>query len=143
MKLHTLTLSYGQEFKATLEISDSCSLYELAELSIMALGFDFDHAFGFYDNPDDPYGSTAKYTLFADMEDTEEDEGLSVKKTKVHQVFSPGTALCFLFDYGDNWQFQITCESIRAASGTKKIRKILQQTGTPPEQYPPLEEEDS
>ncbi len=33
------------------------------------MDFDFDHAFGFYDNLKNPYSAKAKYELFADASD--------------------------------------------------------------------------
>lgn len=141
MGVHTLLLSYGKEFEATLEISGACSLYDLAELSIEALGFDLDHAFGFYDKPDDPYGSEVKYTLFADMGEGD-DEGGSVKKIKVAELFTPGTAMCFLFDYGDDWRFRISCRSVDSRPRRKQMRKVIKRKGSPPEQYPSLDEDE-
>ena len=96
MKVHTLLLSYGKKFSATLEISDACSLYELAELCIQALDFDFDHAFGFYDNFKDTYRSKEKYTLFADMGESEDNEP-EVKKTTVESVFTSTTGTIGIF----------------------------------------------
>jgi hypothetical protein len=50
------------------------SLYELAEAVTKAFGFDFDHAFGFYNNLKNPYDSSESYELFSDLEDEDEDE---------------------------------------------------------------------
>lgn len=48
------------------------SLYELAEAITDAFGFDFDHAFGFYNDLKNPYRSSESYELFADLEEEEE-----------------------------------------------------------------------
>ncbi len=62
MPIHTLKLQYGREFETLVAVSGSVSLYGLAELLIEALDFQFDHAFGFYDNLKNPYVSRIKST---------------------------------------------------------------------------------
>ncbi len=139
MQTYTFTLTSSEEFSATVAISGTHSLYALAELLIKAVKFDFDHAFGFYDNLKNPYRSKEKYTLFADMGEAENDEP-GVKATLIQDVFTPRKQFCFLFDYGDDWMFKIKCDSVEPASTTRKISKVLTRTGTPPEQYPDCEE---
>jgi hypothetical protein len=51
----------------TIALPQNASLYELAEAIIDAFNFDFDHAFGFYDNLKNPYNSTTGYELFTDI----------------------------------------------------------------------------
>ncbi len=50
----------------TIAIDASADLYALAQAINHAFDFDFDHAFGFYDNLKDPYRANTKYELFAD-----------------------------------------------------------------------------
>lgn len=56
----------------TIAIPPERSLYDLAEAITDAFGFDFDHAFGFYNNLKNPYNSSESYELFADLEDEDE-----------------------------------------------------------------------
>lgn len=141
MQNYTFTLEAGDDFSAIVTLSGTCSLHQLAETLIKALGFNFDHAFGFYDNLDDPYDSTEKYTLFADLGQPEDGEP-GVKATRIQDVFVPGKTLCFLFDYGDDWMFDVSCESVTATKATRQTRRILGTTGTPPVQYEYPDEED-
>jgi hypothetical protein len=67
MKIFSFTVDDGNGYQATIAISGSINLYELAEHIIDTIGFDFDHAFGFYDGLKNPYNSKVRYTLFADM----------------------------------------------------------------------------
>lgn len=60
MQTYTLTFAFADDFTATVAISGTESLYSLAELIIKAVKFDFDHAFGFYDNLTNPYRSKEK-----------------------------------------------------------------------------------
>jgi hypothetical protein len=52
------------------------SLYDFAEFIIRAVGFEFDHAFEFCDNIENPYRSKARYSLFADLGEEAEDPGV-------------------------------------------------------------------
>jgi hypothetical protein len=132
------TLRYAT-FTADLAVDDGCSLHDLAELGIKAVGFDFDHCFQFCENLTDPYRSKERYTLFADIGEGEEGDR-SVKRTPVAAVFRPKRKMLFHFDYGDDWHFLITCTAVKesAAPGKRRLRKILATRGTPPVQYPHL-----
>ncbi|MFZ4681591.1 MAG: IS1096 element passenger TnpR family protein [Terrimicrobiaceae bacterium] len=140
MQIHTIKLQLGRKFEAVVAVSGTVSLYGLAETLIGALGFQFDHAFGFYDNLKNPYDSRIKYTLFADMGESDDGEP-GVEKTPVSEVFTVGKKMLFYFDYGDQWLFPVTCTEVQDASSKRKIRRILSTKGTPPVQYPPCEED--
>jgi hypothetical protein len=49
-----LRVSLDAKIYQDIEISGDASLYKLAEVINNVLGFDFDHAFGFYDNKKNP-----------------------------------------------------------------------------------------
>lgn len=57
----------GQPYRLLAVLPDS-SLYELAQAITDAFSFDFDHAFGFYDNLQHPYQAKERYELFVDLE---------------------------------------------------------------------------
>ncbi len=127
-------------FTAELAVDERCFLHALAQLIIKAVGFDFDHAFEFCNNLRDPYRSTERYTLFADIGEEADDPG--VKRTPVSVVFRPKRKMLFHFDYGDDWFFLVTCTAVKetATPGKRRLRKILSTRGTPPEQYPDFDE---
>ena len=62
----------GQPYRV-LAVRETSSLYDLALAINQAFGFDFDHAFGFFDNLKNPYGAKERYELFADLEEDLED----------------------------------------------------------------------
>jgi hypothetical protein len=126
-------------FSAELAVASDCSLYDLAKLIIKAVDFDFDHAFEFCDNLRDPDSSKERYTLFADIGEGEPGDS-SVKKTPVSAVFRPRRKMVFHFDYGDDWYFLITCTAVKESTGERRLRKVLSTRGTPPEQYPAVDE---
>jgi len=116
------------------------TLYKLASVIIESFNFDFDHAFGFFNNPKNIYKSTEGYELFADV--GEETEFGSVKKTKIDQVFdTPKKRMCFMFDYGDDWRFLVEFINDQNVDDIKKYPKIIDSKGKAPEQYPDYDNE--
>jgi hypothetical protein len=130
----------SEDFTACAVLVGEWTLYEFAEFIILkAVGFDFDHAFEFCDNYKNPLKSKERYTLFADMEDCEEEDP-GVEGTFVSEVFTTGKRMAFLFDYGDDWRFAVTCTAVRESKGKRRSRKVVMTVGERPEQYPDLEE---
>jgi hypothetical protein len=130
----------SEDFTACAVLVGEWTLYEFAEFIILkAVEFDFDHAFEFCDNYKNPLKSKERYTLFADMEDCEEEDP-GVKGTFVSQVFTAGKRMAFLFDYGDDWRFAVTCTAVRESKGKRRSRKVIMTMGKRPEQYPDREE---
>ena len=139
MKEYHFTIQ-SENFTTGLVLVGEWSLYEFAEFIILkAVGFDFDHAFEFCDDYKNPYQSKERYTLFADLEDCEE-EDQGVKGTFISQVFTAGKRMAFLFDYGDDWRFAVTCTVVRESKGKRRSRKVVMTMGERPEQYPDMEE---
>ena len=138
MKEHHFTLTF-ENFTAELVLGGEWSLYDFAAFLIKTVGFDFDHAFEFCDNLKNPYRSTERYTLFADMDDDEADDP-GVQNTRVSAVFHPGRKMLFHFDYGDDWFFLVSCTGVKESTAKRPFRKVLSSRGTPPEQYPHYED---
>lgn len=44
--------------------------------------------------------------------------------------------MLFLFDYGDEWHFDLTCIQVELAETKRKIRNALSESGQAPVQYP-------
>ncbi len=130
------------DFTAEIALGGEWMLYDLAEFIIQTVGFQFDHAFEFCDNLENPYCSEERYTLFADMGDDPDYDDPGVRETPVSQVFRPGRKMLFHFDYGDDWFFLVTCSVVKESDKKRRFRKTLVTSGTPPEQYPDYDEED-
>jgi len=141
-KVYTFELIFDEEFKAQFALPGDCSLHTLAEACIEVVGFDFDHAFEFFSPHGNPYRAKIRYSLFADMDDADEDGGLSVNDTRIDEVFTPRKVMGFLFDYGDDWIFKVRCLGVKETDQKKPSLQIISKSGTPPEQYPDWEEED-
>ncbi len=121
-----------------IEIESTKSLYDLAAAIVQAFDFDFDHAFGFYSKLDEyVFDSPVRYELFADLEGGGS-EARSVKQTTVAQAFpAVGAKMQFLFDYGDDWRFQVEVIGQGEKVSRARYPKVLKAVGKAPPQYPP------
>ncbi len=137
MKDYHLTLSFG-DYSADLVLGGEWSLYDFAYFILGTVGFDDDHPFEFCNNLKRPYQSTERYSLFADLG---EGDDPGVKNVRVSQVFRPRRKMIFLFDYGDDWFFLITCMRVKESEAKHRFRKVVATTGEPPEQYPGMDDE--
>lgn len=126
-----------------LEVPSNMTLYKFAEIIIKSFGFYFDHAFGFYNNIENPYKSKEMYELFTDMEDVEHTPNAKgVKKFYfVSDLFENNTQMLFLFDYGDCWHFilELLDDSEKVYSIPKNYYKIYESFGEDPQQYPDID----
>jgi|GEM_PF-771889 len=128
-----------------IEISGEESLYDLAKAITESFAFDFDHAFGFYSNCSNSFrNSPDKYELFVDMEGGASGDGAkSVEENNVRDAFhSKKQKMLFLFDYGDDWRFEIEVMDIKEAEKGVKYPRVTKSAGTAPRQYPDYEEEE-
>jgi hypothetical protein len=125
-----------------IEISDTSSLYVLAQAIVRSFDFEFDHAFGFYSKlKGNIYASPLRYELFVDMGEAE-GKARSVKRTRVIEAFpSVGAKLRFLFDYGDGWEFLVELVKRKPKEPKVKLPRLLLSAGKAPSQYPDPEDE--
>jgi hypothetical protein len=124
-----------------LEVGENMTLYDFAKVIVRSFSFDFDHAFGFSSNLDHFYKPAEKlFELFADLENVEQTPGSKgVKRYFVSDAFEKkGDKMLFLFDYGDDWQFDVSCldNSEKIHSASRKYYKLIESHGDDPEQYP-------
>lgn len=131
-----------EDCTAIVEMPSKGSLADLAEMILKAMDFDDDHAYGFFDNLKNIHRSKEKYTLFADHGHAEDDNEKGVSKTSVETAFPKvGKKLMFLFDYGDDWHFLVTCSGIAEDVKSSKPFRVVSVTGERPVQYPDFDEE--
>jgi len=140
MKELTFTIQHCK-YIATVALAGKWTLYEFAQIITNTVGFAFDHAFEFCNDLENPYDSTERYSLFADEGEPGDDEAPDpgVANTLVADVFQPGKAMLFHFDYGDDWYFLISCTGGSEIDVKRRQKKVLSTVGTPPEQYPECE----
>ena len=93
-----------------------------------AYGFDDDHLYAFF--MDGESWSDDKFTSPHD------EEGPHVDEARIGELgLSAGQCLLYLFDYGDQWLFQIEMEAIRKSGEQPHKPKVVGQKGKAPEQY--------
>ncbi len=135
-KIFSLKVSLDKKIYRVVEINGDKSLYSFAELITEVFNFDFDHAFGFYNNIKNTYDSDESYELFVDMgEGGSNNKTKGVKKTKIRDVFEPKKKMLFHFDYGDDWMFLVECLEISDPVLSAKYPKLTKTVGEAPEQY--------
>lgn len=106
----------------TIAIGRNITLYYFAQAIVHSFDFNFDHCFGFYDNLEDYFESKNGFELFADI--GEESEYPGVKNARVKEIFdSVGDKMLFLFDYGDEWTFEL--EFVEIAERMKHVKYPL------------------
>ena len=124
------------------EIDGSDTLENLAVAVLDAFKFHCDHCYGFYSKLK---GNNSKsdeiYELFVDMEEGSHNKNAKgVQETIIEGVFSPKKTMLFFFDYGDSWEFILTCKGVLEAEPGVAYPRITGGEGEAPEQYPPYEE---
>lgn len=120
--------------KREMQILGSRNLYDLAELIIESFGFDFDHSFGFYSNLERWTASETGFESFTDIGESSKFPG--VKSTRIQDAFRKmADRFSMLFDYGDEWIFQVEVLNILPASPDDLSPKVLKQQGKAPRQY--------
>ena len=125
-----------------IEIPSEASLYDLAAAIVRAFDFDLDHAFGFFSElGHHVFDSPVRYELFADLGGGSESG--SVKRTKVAQAFpAVGAKMQFLFDYGDEWRFQVEVIGLGEKAPKTRYPRLLRAVGEAPPQYPPEDDDE-
>ena len=129
-----------------LEVSENTTLYKFAEIVVKRFGLYFDHAFGFYDNLENPFDSKEIYELFTDMDDIEHTAGaMGVQKYYfVSDLFKNNKKMLFLFDYGDTWEFiiELIDDTQKVLAVPKNYYKLYESHGNDPEQYSDIDTDD-
>jgi hypothetical protein len=148
--VHVFRVTLDRGLYRDLAVRSSATLESLAEAIINAYHFNFDHAFGFYDNIKNPYNASVAYELFYDLDPEGQEDRYpecvvrGVKKTRLETVFTePKQTMSFLFDYGDDWIFKVKLLAIQPVTNfdTKRFPVVLARKGEAPKQYPDLLED--
>ena len=105
------------------------SLDVLASVILESVDFDEDHLYEFsYRNR---FGTLQKI-----YHNYMEEEPLLASEVRVGDLsLSIGQNMIFLFDFGDNWEFDLVLEAVKPDHLVQKV-KILEAHGEAPEQYP-------
>lgn len=120
-------------WSAKLAIDSTRTFEELAETIISAVGFDNDHLYSF--TLKNRFGGTFEIG-HSYMEDMYSSAEILLEKANLRI----GSKIEFVFDFGDNWEFDLMLESINPDE-VGKVTRILETKGEAPEQYPNWDED--
>ncbi|WP_375603614.1 hypothetical protein NOX90_03755 [Wolbachia endosymbiont of Anurida maritima] len=140
-KVYLFKVSLNKKIYREMALKGRTTLYAFAKEIVGAFDFEFDHAFGFYDNIKDIHKSSEAYTLFYDFGDPVNDNEKSVKKSYIYKVFQLNKKMLFLFDYGDDWMFLVECLGISDPKDSIKYPVVVERKGAAPPQYPDYDDE--
>jgi len=130
VEIYSLEISFpydeGDEpWARTIEVRENFTLRKLHAYIQEIVEFDDDHLYEFFigKNPRNKTSSVSK-------------------KSKLNEIYPmTGYKLYYLFDFGDNWLFQIKKSRKRLIeNGGTDYPRIVQSNGSNPEQYPEYEE---
>ena len=111
------------------------TLLDLHDAIQRAYDFDDDHLYSFF--MDSKPWSHERFTSPYD------DEGPHVDEVCVGDLgLSIEQKFLYLFDYGDEWKFQVEVEDIRQEGKKPRKPKVVEEQGKAPEQYPMYDEDD-
>jgi hypothetical protein len=113
-------------------VSDQVNLHQLHHIIQKLVKFDDDHMYAFFPNGKESYSHGNYYSSHAE----ETGEGKPSHLFCLGQLgLFVGQKILYLFDYGDNWKFQIDVLAIDPEAKPKKDYELLKSTGKPPKQY--------
>jgi Plasmid pRiA4b ORF-3-like protein len=126
--VYVFKVSLGNVWRR-IAIPDSLTLEDLADEILDAVNFDCDHLYEFTFR--DQLGRAAS------INHPGVDEGPFADEYPIGELpLQPGQSMTFLFDFGDNWKFNVKLEKIDPPSPRMKKSRVLEKHGKAPEQYP-------
>jgi hypothetical protein len=134
--MHGLRASWKPHVYRDIEIESDQSLFELAHVITKAFGFDFEHAFGFFNRlTGRVFSSPVRYELFEDEEAG--GEARNVHQATIAQAFPrKNSKMLFVYDYGDEWRFRVEVRDISKPPPDSAVPRVTAEVGKAPEQYP-------
>ena len=90
------------------------------------------------------FGEGISSMMSGDDDEEEEDEAGDVRTTTLDSLeLQPGQSFLYLFDYGDEWHFNVRVHAVdENASPTIQYPRVVQIVGEAPPQYPDWDDED-
>jgi hypothetical protein len=117
---------------------------ELAEdQSLEDLHLQIQQAFGWYDDHLYSFFMSGKaWDQSTDIGSPWSDSGMHTHQVQIGQLdLKQGQKFLYLFDYGDNHEFDVTVQLINPQAEKGKYPKIVGRKGKSPPQYPDIDEE--
>jgi hypothetical protein len=131
-------IHWNEECIRVVAMDDSASLLDLHEMIQDAVSFGRDHPFEFYiANSASPWAEKASVSLAEDWDEKED----AFENIQLKDIWPLGKKkLYYLFDFGDQWIFEIRKMRPSRADASITTPQVLQRIGPDPEQYPARDE---
>jgi hypothetical protein len=132
---YTFRVALTGDLWRRIQIDARDDLQTLALTILDAFDFDYDHlyeftyrnAFGAKEEVNHPYM----------------DEGPSADEVQVGDLpLAVGTVMDYLYDFGDQWEFEVKLEQVEPAGETPAKPEIVEERGESPEQYPSWDDDE-
>jgi hypothetical protein len=121
----------------TLLVTKSTPLDQFAFAIINAFEFEFDHAYGFYNN-EDYTRSTASFVLEGFQYN---DNSYLLENHTIEDLYKEDTNWILLYDYGDQWEYILELLEESETEFEDLTPKIIDSKHDAPLQYPDYDEE--
>ncbi|NLE93391.1 MAG: plasmid pRiA4b ORF-3 family protein [Chloroflexi bacterium] len=123
------------------QIAQDATLENLSDAILQAFSFDDDHMHAFF--MDNVAWSRADCYVMATMDEEDDDNQRHTWKYRLRQVMQVGSKFKYVFDFGDNWQFQCRVLSEKAWDAPPdNFALIIRKVGEAPAQYGEWEEDE-
>lgn len=133
--LYIFKVSLDAKTWRRIAIPSTLTLDDLSDTILRAFNFDDDHLYQFsYRNR---FGRTDRI-FHPYMEESPSTDEVAIGDIQLR----PGASMEYLFDFGDQWRFDVKLEEIDTADTRIKKPKILEKHGQAPPQYPNLDEDE-
>lgn len=121
----------------TIAIREDQTLEQLHEALRLAFGWDDPHLYCFWLSGKFWDRDSLRYSAPLELENGE----LSARTPISDVGLRKGAKIAYLFDYGDEWRLLLHVVDVWQAEDAS-YPMLVEAEGTPPPQYPPLEEDD-
>jgi hypothetical protein len=114
-------------------IPATLTLDDLSDTILRAFNFDNDHLYEF--------SYRSRFGTFVRVLHPYMEESPATDEVAIGEIpLRPGVSMEYLFDFGDQWRFNVKLERIDPADARVKKPKLLEKHGPAPPQYPNLDE---
>lgn len=133
--LYVFKVSLDTKVWRRIAIPAKLTLDDLSDVILDAFDFDDDHLYRFsYRN---------RFGVFVEINHPYLEEPPSTDEVAIGEIpLRPGALMEYLFDFGDQWRFDVRLEKIDPPDARIKKPKILEKRGEAPPQYPNLDEDE-
>jgi hypothetical protein len=127
--VYVFKVSLGRDVWRRIALSHNHTLHDLLLAILRSIKFDYDHLYEFTFR--DSLGRTVK----ANHPSCE--DGYSADTVELGSLpLQPGESMPLVYDFGDDWRFDVKLEGIEPIGSIKRLPKVLESHGKAPKQYP-------